>query len=179
VTLRAADREALSRIVSLARSGMGAAPAAMANVGPIADLSDALLQSLERRWTPRQILTVEFPGPIVIGTLPLISVDLVFPEAGRIVGVRGIVREGDYLTHVGVQIIPKASGASFVKGGDRGPTFVSLANLQAMARESGNGMFPLELDVKLGEVWTINAKGYDTTGAATYTPEVVFAFEPG
>jgi hypothetical protein len=174
--LRNQDREALQRIVSLARMGMNSAPAAMQNAGPIGELASALFESMDRRWTPNRIVTVPFTQPIVVGTTPLVTQQLTFPAAGRVVGVRGIVREGpDQMTHVSLQVLDQ-DGLSFVQNG-RGADFVSLANLQAMSGRGTNGLFPMEVDVKLGEIWNIAVKSTDTSGTLTYTPEIIFAFE--
>jgi ABC-type amino acid transport substrate-binding protein len=175
MSLRAVDREALARIESLARSGMHSAPLAMQSSPQIAELASALAASMDRRYVPSRILTPPLPGSIVVGTTPLVSAAFTFQDPGRVVGVRGIVIEGwDLLPHVEIQILDQA-GLSFVTNG-RGPAFVNLGNLAGFSK-LGSSFFPLEIPVMRGETWTVSARSRDTSGTATYTPELAFLFE--
>jgi hypothetical protein len=102
-----------------------------------------------------------------------------FPTNGRIIGVKGMVREGmNLLSHVTLSVADQDGRFFFTNG--QAEAFVSFAILTGNAYDQG-GFFPMFFrDVNANEQWSFMCSSGDAipgSGSTTYTPEVELLME--
>ena len=173
------DNQALDRIERLVAAGMADPAAAVANMAEIYQTLGPFKERLTRPRVPQRLYVVPFVGAVTVSSTAITGIadtPLQWPKKCRVVGFKGIVREGLTLSsHVTIRVKDQ-NGYSFFSNGTS-DAFVSLAQLQGNAYDQG-GWFPfLETLVKPGEQWQIAASSGDSlpgSGSTNYTPEVIF-----
>lgn len=172
--------ELTSRLSDLARVAAGDPVQAVRVAGDMLALATALEQECARRDAPASHI-FRIPG------LPVVQVGVVVPptalefgRAGRIVGMRAVLRDfplGDVAYNaVGLNFTWSGGNKNFVANGESGD-YMSLAVLGAPANMQGSQIwYPLCIDLPASDA-RVQVQ-IQNQSAAPVTPDVYFAFAP-
>jgi hypothetical protein len=168
-----------------AKESMGDPHACAAAMPEILKLLSALEPSVHRRSDIAQTIVIaQFSqGVVVSNTGATITnsnvVEINFPTVGQVVGVKGIVLEGDdsegeFLNFVAASI--RINGDRFLVTNGQTEKFCPLSILNGNPQDDRE-WFPLENRVTPSDRWFIECTSLGGAPDATYTPLIAFLFE--
>jgi hypothetical protein len=170
--------DALVAKLQAAQGSPSASPQAIADLLSSADEMRRIFNSV----SPVRAYRVQFQTPVIVantGITPTALTPFNFPKPGRVIGLKGMVREGlNLVTHVciGAQ---DAEGYQFFQNGTAGD-FMSIAAMSGNPYDQA-GWFPFFFrSVRQNEQWSFVATSLDAlpgAGSTTYTPELWILME--
>jgi hypothetical protein len=109
------------------------------------------------------------------GITPTSKVPFTFPRAVRVVGIKGIVREGSAPSHITISVIDENSVPLCTNGqAEASASFAMLSSRDAL------GFMPIYREVTQNTTWYFQCTSGDAlpgSGSTSYTPEVGIFYE--
>lgn len=184
MNMTVSERASFQRAVDLSLASAQSPSQAATNAAQIAaDLARASV-GVNRATDATKLYSVDFGGSQVVVTsgvvTPIAKANFTWPEDYHVIGVKAMVVEGyTLLSHLKLSLQTQSSEPIFLtsnQGAGAGtPGYVSFANL--IGPYDPSGYLPMNRYVESQKSWSYQLTSGDTTGNATYTPELIFLVE--
>jgi hypothetical protein len=183
--LTQSESEAAFTALGIAQASAASPADASANAGKLVTSLTKVVNGVKRKGSAAYLFTLPiYPAQVVVSSGVVTGIGLTtfqWPENWKVIGVTGTVNEGDSLrSHVFLSLLDQRGQPKFYTSGQNGSAATGAISFQTLEGSPSNptNYFPVEWYVTQNLQWSYAVTSHDSTGTATYTPEVVFLAEP-